>query len=79
MEKKVCVVCEYGWIIKGVKEKETDSILKLKESAVVRRWTNGKGIGGIAQVKNKDEYILDQIGDVEIMKEKVLFMILCEW
>lgn len=76
----VCVVCEYGWIIKGVKdEKSTDSIMVLHEASVVRRWNNGKGIGGIAKKENRYEYILDAIGDVEIRQNKVLFEIPCEW
>lgn len=76
----VCVVCEYGWIIKGVKdEKSTDSTLLLHEAYVVRRWANGKGIGGIAKEENKAEYTLDAIGDVEIRQNKVLFEIPCEW
>lgn len=76
----VCVVCEYGWIIKGVKdEKSTDSIMVLHEASVVRRWNNGKGIGGIAKKENRNEYTLDAIGDVEIRQNKVLFEIPCEW
>lgn len=76
----VCVVCEYGWIIKGIKsDKSTAEVLILKEASVVRRWSNGKGIGGIAKEANKDEYILDAIGDVEIRQNKVLFEIPCEW
>ena len=79
MGKSVCVVCEYGWVIKGVVTEETELTTKLKDSSVVRRWTNGKGIGGIAKAVNKSEYTLDPIGDVEIMKGKVLFVIPCEW
>ena len=79
MEKSLCVVCEYGWIIKGIVVDETVSTTKLRDASVVRRWTNGKGIGGIAKAANKDEYALDPIGDVEIMKGKVLFEIPCEW
>lgn len=79
MEKSLCVVCEYGWIIKGIVVDETVSTTKLKEASVVRRWTNGKGIGGIAKATNKGEYTLDPIGDVEIMKGKILFEIPCEW
>lgn len=77
----VCVVCEYGWIIKGVKDdtKSDENNLVLYESSVVRRWDNDKGIGGIAKVKNKDEYVLDAIGDVIIRQNKVLFEITCEW
>ena len=79
MEKSLCVVCEYGWIIKGIVVDETVSTTKLRDASVVRRWTNGKGIGGIAKAANKDEYTLDPIGDVEIMKGKILFEIPCEW
>lgn len=88
MEKSLCVVCEHGWIIKGIVAHETvwisefyaaDQTLKLKEASVVRHWKNGKGIGGIAKKENKSDYILDPIGDVEIMKGKILFMIPCEW
>lgn len=76
----VCVICEHGWIIKGVKdEATTDSVMILHNAAVVRRWNNGKGIGGIAKEKNNSEYTLDAIGDVEIRQSKVLFEIPCEW
>ena len=76
----VCVVLEYGWILKGIKDdKSTKDLLILKEASVVRRWTNGKGIGGIAKTENKDEYTLDAIGDVEIKQKKILFIIPCEW
>lgn len=88
MGKNLCVVCEHGWIIKGVVADEAEWItkgvivgetLKLKEASVVRHWKNGKGIGGIAKEENKFDYILDPIGDVEIMKGKILFTIPCEW
>jgi hypothetical protein len=75
----ICVVCEYGWIIKGERECWSDGVLSLKNASVVRRWTNGKGIGGIAKAENKDEYTLDYIGDVDIMDSKILFTIPCEW
>lgn len=76
----VCVVCEYGWIVKGVKDSKSDkNNLILHDAYVVRRWTNGKGIGGIAKEANKDEYKLDAIGDVTIRQTKVLFEIPCEW
>ena len=74
-----CYVCEYGWIIAG-KEVERDSEqVKVSDASVVRKWTNGKGIGGIAKAENKDEYTLDTIGDVTIRLNKVLFEIPCEW
>lgn len=76
----VCVVCDYGWIIKGVKdEKSGAEWMILHNASVVRRWSNGKGIGGIAKTENKNEYVLDPIGDVEIKQNKILFSIPCEW
>lgn len=76
----VCVICEYGWIIKGTKDEKSDmNMLILHDASVVRKWTNGKGIGGIAKTENKDEYTLDAIGDVNIRQNKVLFEIPCEW
>lgn len=77
--KNLCVVCECGWIIKGVEVSRVNGVLTLKDASVVRRWANGRGIGGIAKAKNKAEYTLDQIGDVDIMQGKILFMIPCEW
>ena len=76
----VCVICEYGWIIVGEKDRASDSeFLVLKNAAVVRQWKNGKGIGGIAKAENKNEYTLDEIGDVEIKQNKILFIRPCEW
>ena len=74
-----CFVCEYGWIVIGKETIRTAEDIKLSEASVVRRWTNGKGIGGIAKAENKDEYTLDAIGDVVIRLGKVLFEIPCEW
>lgn len=78
-EHMTCVVCESGWILIGIINDEDDNILELKESSVVRRWDNGRGIGGIAKEEYKDEYVLDPIGTVEIKQSKILFMIPCEW
>ena len=77
----ICVICECGWIIIGIKndEETNDNELVLHDASVVRKWTNGKGIGGIAKVENKDEYTLDAIGDVKIKQNKILFEIPCEW
>lgn len=79
--KNLTVVCEYGWIVKGQFDEElsNDSKMVMHEASVVRRWTNGKGIGGIAKAENKQEYTLDAIGDVEIYQSKILFTIPCEW
>lgn len=74
------VVCEAGWIICGViGEQSSDVLLELKDASVVRRWSNGKGIGGLAKEKYKGDYTLDEIGNVGIKQSKVLFTIPCEW
>ena len=76
---KTCFVCEYGWIVIGTETERTAEQIKLSDASVVRKWMNGKGIGGIAKAENKDEYTLDAIGDVVIRLGKVLFEIPCEW
>lgn len=78
--KHSAIVCEYGWIISGViVDGESDSEVRVVDASVVRTWSNGKGIGGIAYTKSKDEYTLDYIGEVFIQKSKILFTIPCEW
>ena len=72
-------VLEYGWIVVGRKTAETADTITLSDASVVRRWNNGKGIGGIAKKANKSEYTLDAIGGVRIKTAKVLFEIPCEW
>ena len=72
-------VCEYGWIVIGTETGRTAESVTLSDASVVRKWTNGKGIGGIAKAEYKDEYTLDAIGDVVIRLGKVLFEIPCEW
>ena len=72
-------VLECGWIVIGRKTAETADTITLSDASVVRRWNNGRGIGGIAKKANKNEYTLDAIGDVVIRTAKVLFEIPCEW
>lgn len=72
-------MCVYGWIICGKEIRRTADAVTLSDASVVRRWTNGKGIGGLAKAENKREYTLDAIGDVVIRASKILFEIPCEW
>lgn len=74
-----CFIIEAGWILVGWEVSRKDDKIYLTDAAVVRKWDNGRGIGGIAKAEYKDEYVLDPIGEVEIMKNKVLFEIPCEW
>lgn len=73
--KRSCYVLEGGWIIEGKVERGEDKYISLKDAYVVRKWNNGRGIGGIAKKEYRNEYTLDEIGEVEIMKSKVLFAI----
>ena len=77
--KNTIFVCEYGWIICGVIKSEDEAEVTLTDSSVVRRWSNCKGIGGLAKAEYKGDYTLDAIGDVSIKQGKVLFVIPCEW
>lgn len=74
-----CYVCESGWIIVGELRSDNEKTVNLINAYVVRSWENGRGIGGIAKKEYKHEYTLDAIGDVRIMRSKVLFEIPCEW
>lgn len=71
---RTIVVLEYGWILCGILTGNG-----LEDAAVVRRWNNGRGIGGLAKAEYKNEYTLDPVGSVEINPDKVLYTITCEW
>ena len=73
------VVIESGWIMVGEMTNPSTQTTLLKNASVVRRWNNGKGIGGLAIEKNKSEYTLDPVGSVSIQTSKILFEIPCEW
>ena len=73
--KRNCYVLESGWIIEGEVERDEQKFISLKDANVVRKWSNGRGIGGIVKKEYRNEYTLDEIGNVEIVKNKVLFSI----
>ena len=73
------IICEYGWIICGVKISDSTKTITLKDASVVRKWNNGRGLGALAKTEYKGDYTLDAIGGVVINKAKVLFEIPCEW
>lgn len=75
----VIVVCEYGWVLCGEKKTSDTNKLVLENASVVRKWNNGRGIGGLAKAEYKAEYMLDHIGGVEVQVGKILFTIPCEW
>lgn len=73
------VVIESGWIMVGEMTNPSTQTTLLKNASVVRRWSNGKGIGGLTKAENKHEYTLDPVGSVSIQTSKILFEIPCEW
>lgn len=76
---KTCYVVESGWIFVGDKNSETDGLVYLQNGAIVRSWSNGLGIGGIASTAHNKDYVFDLIGNVNIRSSKILFEIPCGW
>ena len=74
-----CYVMEAGWIIEGELTSDwvdTDGKVisnSLEDANVVRSWSNGRGIGGLAKREHRHEYTLDPIGSVRINHAKVLY------
>lgn len=71
----VCVIADRGWIFEGRKREDGS----LADAHVVRRWDNGLGIGGLADLDHKDEYTLDAIGDIRIAHHAVIAEIPLRW
>lgn len=72
----VCVIADRGWIFEGYREEGTT---RLTNAHVVRKWSNGLGIGGLADPDNKDDYTLDDIGCIDINSSAIIAEIPLEW
>lgn len=79
MGEHICMVLDYGWIIEGMVASRNGGTIRMEDASVVRKWTNGRGIGAIADPKHKGEYTLDPIGNVSIYESRVLFEIPLGW
>lgn len=75
----VCVICTNGWIFEGREQESDAGTCLLRSASVVRRWTNGRGIGGIAKAEYKDEYTLDPVGTIRIREAAIIGRIALEW
>lgn len=76
----VCVIADNGWIFEGyTADYEDGAAVELLKAHVVRKWTNGLGIGGLADPAHKDEYTLDELGDVHVYASKVIAVIPLRW
>ena len=73
----VCVIAESGWIFEGYRQGEVG--MRLATAHVVRKWSNGLGIGGLADQEHKDDYTLDPIGCIEIADHAVIATIPLRW
>ena len=73
----VCVIADRGWIFEGYRT--NPDTYELTEAHVVRKWSNGRGIGGLAKDKYKHEYTLDEIGSISIHPQAVIATIPLEW
>ena len=76
------VIAPNGFIFVGEQiECKTDfEAVTLTNAYVVRKWDNGKGIGGLAKAEYKDEYELDACyGAITIPLGSVDAIIDCQW
>ena len=76
----VCVIAANGWIFEGWRDDPCeDNGIQLSNAHVVRKWSNGLGIGGLADPAHKDEYTLDQMQDVCVYANKAIAVIPLRW
>lgn len=75
--KHVCVICTNGWIFEGhvAGAGVDDCLFALSDASVVREWSNGLGIGGIADPEHFADYTLDKIGSIRIYANTVIAVI----
>lgn len=86
-QQHVCVIVENGWVFEGWKSEDADELenaqyITLANAHIVRKWSNGKGIGAFADKKLKDDYVLDAVlggGNIAIKADKVLAFFALEW
>ena len=76
----IIVIAQRGWIFEGLKDKSVKDRIQLLNANVVRSWSNGKGIGGLCNVADKNAYKLDLVGTVSLPNEGVIATIdITEW
>lgn len=76
----IIVIAQRGWIFEGYRDKAIKDEIVLLNPHVVRRWTNGKGIGGLASKASKDEYTLDVVPTVRLVPDAIIATLdITEW
>lgn len=73
----VIIIAQRGWIFEGYKDKSVTDELVLLNANVVRSWSNGKGIGGLAE--SKTGYTLDPVGTIRFANEAIIAQINVRW
>jgi hypothetical protein len=73
----IIVIAQRGWIFIGFKDKSVKNEIVLLSAEVVRSWSNGKGIGGLAEAKTG--YTLDPVGTIRLANEAVIAVIDVRW
>jgi hypothetical protein len=58
MSKEI-VVLQRGWVVVGDVAEDTDSLVRLENASVVRRWGTTKGLGEMAASGPLSETVLD--------------------
>ena len=74
------VIASQGWIFVGEAIDSDNDSIALVNASVVRKWTNGRGIGGLCKAEYKSEYTLDACyGAMEIPFTAINAILDCEW
>ncbi|MBM4646593.1 hypothetical protein GS464_29730 [Rhodococcus hoagii] len=74
------MIAQRGWIFEGYRDKSVTDHIQLLNANVVRSWSNGKGIGGLAKKAHKSDYTLDEVGTVALPAEGVIATVdITEW
>jgi hypothetical protein len=75
--RSVIAILDHGWIMVGVPESTDGTSITLTAASVVRSWSNGLGIGGLADPAHKADYTLDAVGRVACAAP--IALIECDW
>ena len=74
------VIVPNGWIFVGRVIDATSDRIILTDASVVRKWSNGKGIGALATKEHKSDYTLDKCyGNVTVPTKSIYAIIDCHW
>lgn len=76
----VIIIAQRGWIFEGYRNKAIKDNIQLLNANVVRKWSNGRGIGGLTKKDYKSEYTLDPVGTITFPNEAIIAQLdINEW